>query len=315
MYKVVACGGGHGLYASLSALRLLTEEITAVVTVADDGGSSGRLREEFGVLPPGDLRMALSALCSSSQWGTTWRDVLQHRFSSAGPLNGHALGNLLILALWEKFDNTIEALDWVGKLLNMRGRVVPMSPIPLQIEADTRTAEGMDVTVRGQVAVALTRDHVERVRLIPEDPPVEPEARSAIEEADWVILGPGSWYTSVMPHLLVPGLKEALATTKAKKMLVLNLQAEKETRGLSSSDHIEYFFKHAPHMPIDVILADPSSVDDMEALRKVAQAQGAQLLLRTVRMNDGSARHDPLLLASAYRDAFEQRGYHTQFEG
>ena len=134
--KVVALGGGHGLYASLSALRLLTDNITAIVTVADDGGSSGRLRQEFGVLPPGDLRMALSALCDDSEWGQTWRDVLQHRFTSDGPLNGHALGNLLIVALWEQLGGSVPALEWVGQLLEIRGRVLPMSSMPLKIEAE-----------------------------------------------------------------------------------------------------------------------------------------------------------------------------------
>src|SRR3954463_14865218 len=133
--RVVALGGGHGLAASLAALRHLTDRLTAVVTVADDGGSSGRLRREFGVLPPGDLRMALSALCDDGEWGRLWRDVLQHRFASAGALNGHALGNLLIVTLWELLDDPVAGLDWVGGLLGARGRVLPMAAVPLDIEA------------------------------------------------------------------------------------------------------------------------------------------------------------------------------------
>ncbi|HPF81719.1 gluconeogenesis factor YvcK family protein, partial [Nostocoides australiense] len=124
MTRVVALGGGHGLAASLSALRHVCDDITAIVTVADDGGSSGRLRQEFGVLPPGDLRMALSALCAESDWGHQWRDVLQHRFSGDGPLGGHALGNLLILALWDLDPEPVYGLDLVGRLLNARGRVL-----------------------------------------------------------------------------------------------------------------------------------------------------------------------------------------------
>ena len=118
---VVALGGGHGLSASLSALRLLSDRITAVVTLADDGGSSGRLREELGVLPPGDLRMALAALCDDSDWGRLWRDVLQHRFASDGALDRHAVGNLLIVALWEILGDPIAGLDWVGRLLGDQG--------------------------------------------------------------------------------------------------------------------------------------------------------------------------------------------------
>src|SRR5690625_2945918 len=134
--KVVALGGGHGLAASLRALRHVTSDVTAIVTVADDGGSSGRLRQELGVLPPGDLRMALSALCDESDWGHTWSDVLQHRFSSAGPLDGHALGNLLIVSLWELLGDEVAGLDWVGKLLGADGRVLPMAAVPLEIQAD-----------------------------------------------------------------------------------------------------------------------------------------------------------------------------------
>ena len=120
---VVALGGGHGLAASLQALRRVTPHLTAVVGVSDDGGSSGRLREEFGIVPPGDLRMALAALCGDDTWGSTWARVLQHRFSSKGDLDGHSLGNLLITALWEETDNLVEGLDWVARLLDAKGKV------------------------------------------------------------------------------------------------------------------------------------------------------------------------------------------------
>ncbi len=132
---VVALGGGHGLYASLTALRPVTETLTAIVTVADDGGSSGRLREELGVVPPGDLRMALSALCEDTEWGTTWRDVLQSRFATDGALDGHAVGNLLIAALWEQTGDVVEGLDWVARLLRAQGRVLPVSDEPVSISA------------------------------------------------------------------------------------------------------------------------------------------------------------------------------------
>jgi uncharacterized cofD-like protein len=136
--SVVALGGGHGLSASLSALRLLTSELTAIVTVADDGGSSGRLREEYGVLPPGDLRMALAALCDDTDWGRTWRDVMQHRFqpgkgSRGGSLDEHAMGNLLIVTLWELLGDAVAGLKWAGALLGARGQVLPMSTVPLTI--------------------------------------------------------------------------------------------------------------------------------------------------------------------------------------
>ena len=150
--RVVALGGGHGLYASLSALRRVTTDVTAIVTVADDGGSSGRLRRELGVLPPGDLRMALAALCGDDEWGSTWSEVVQHRFRSEGELHGHAVGNLLIVALWELLGDSVAALDWVGQLLGAHGRVLPMSSVPLDIVAEVEGADPAPdevVTVRG----------------------------------------------------------------------------------------------------------------------------------------------------------------------
>jgi uncharacterized cofD-like protein len=209
--NVVALGGGHGLSASLSALRLLTTELTAIVTVADDGGSSGRLRDEYGVLPPGDLRMALSALCDDTDWGRTWRDVMQHRFrpgkGPGGSLDDHATGNLLIVTLWELLGDAVAGLRWAGALLGARGQVLPMSTEPLTIEGDVRVSapDGTSQlqTIHGQARCAVAGS-LEAVRLLPEAAPACAEALSAIELADWVILGPGSWYTSVLPHLLLP---------------------------------------------------------------------------------------------------------------
>ena len=165
--------------------------------------------------------------------------------------------------------------------------------------------DGGRTTVRGQVAVATSTGHVHHVAVIPKNPPAQAEALVAVEEADWVILGPGSWYTSVIPHLLVPELREVLRTTKAKRALTLNLNAEKETQGMSAADHIRTVCFHAPGLKLDVILADPSSIDDIDETERAAVECGAQLMLRQVRMSDGSARHDPLRLAAAYRDAFE----------
>jgi uncharacterized cofD-like protein len=307
--KIVSLGGGHGLAASLSALRHLTDRLTAVVTVADDGGSSGRLRREFGVLPPGDLRMALSALCDDSEWGRLWRDVLQHRFASAGALHEHALGNLLIVTLWELLDDPVTGLDWVGRLLGARGRVLPMAAVPLDIEASVLGIDPDDPTaitvVRGQVAVATTPGQVTGVQLMPKDPPGCPEALDAVREADWVVLGPGSWFTSVLPHLLVPELAQALSQTTARRCLTLNLgQQAGETDGFAPETHLEVLAAHAPDLQIDVVLVDPSAVDDADRLAEVAATMGAVVVTREVSLNDGTARHDPLRLAAAYRDVF-----------
>lgn len=305
-HRVVALGGGHGLAAALSALRHLSDQITGIVTVADDGGSSGRLREEFGVLPPGDLRMALSALCDDSEWGHLWRDVLQHRFKTQGPLDRHSMGNLLIVALWELLGDPVEGLDVVGQLLGARGRVLPMAAVPLHIEADVRDADGVVSVVRGQSTVAVTPGHVEHIRVLPADPPARPEAVQAVIDADWVVLGPGSWFTSVLPHLLVPELSRALHATRARRALTLNLSAQAgETAGYGAHDHVKALADHAPDLHIDVVIADPWAVEDLDLLASAAERLGARVLLRQVRVAGSPAKHDPLRLAAAYRDAFD----------
>jgi uncharacterized cofD-like protein len=305
--RVVALGGGHGLAASLAALRLVTDRVTAVVTVADDGGSSGRLREEFNVLPPGDLRMALAALCDDRPWGQIWRDVLQHRFGGEGPLAGHAMGNLLIVALWDQLGDTVAGLDLVARLLDSRGRVLPMAGEPLEIEADVvggDPARPSEVTVvRGQHRVASTHGRVTKIRLIPQHPKSCPEALGAIEEADWVFLGPGSWFTSVLPHVLVPDVRAALERTSARRVLNLNLDVHRgETEGFRAVDHLTSLAEHAPELRLDVVIADPSVLDDADEVARVAGELGARLVSSAIAASGRPGQHDALGLAAAYRD-------------
>jgi uncharacterized cofD-like protein len=305
--RVVALGGGHGLAASLAALRQVTPEVTAVVTVADNGGSSGRLRRELGVLPPGDLRQALAALCGDDEWGTTWARVLQHRFSGDGELREHALGNLLIVALWELLGDHVDGLDWVGRLLGARGRVLPMAAVPLDIAAEVT---GLDPSrphdrtlVRGQVEVASTTGRVICVTLDPVDPPACPQAVTAIRHADWVVLGPGSWFTSVLPHLLVPELAAALCQTAARRIVTLNLAEQPgETSGISPDAHLDVLRQHAEQLRVDVVLADESTLEVAPALRRSAGALGARLVTAPIRSDDGTPRHDPSRLAKVYAD-------------
>jgi uncharacterized cofD-like protein len=311
--KVVALGGGHGLSASLTALRRITRDLTAVVTVADDGGSSGRLRDELGVLPPGDLRKALAALCGDDDWGRTWAEVVQHRFVSQGELHGHAVGNLLIVALWEQLGDHVQALDLVGKLLGAHGRVLPMSAVPLELQAlvrghDPDEPEALS-TVRGQATVALTPGEVRQVRLVPHDPPAVPEAVAAVLDADWVVVGPGSWFSSVIPHLLVPELLQALQETRARRVLSLNLAPQPgETSGFSPQRHVEVLARHAPKLTFDVVLADQDAVPDADSLRDAAERIGAAVELAPVAAPDHTPRHDPELLAAAYDRIFRMHG-------
>lgn len=299
--SAVALGGGHGLHASLSALRMVAEEVTAVVTVADDGGSSGRLRRDFDVLPPGDLRMALSALCGDDEWGQTWMRVLQHRFAGDGELRDHSLGNLLIVGLWELLGDPVAGLDMVGRLLGARGRVLPMATVPIDITARVEEVHGV-TTVRGQVKVATARGRISSVALDPPDAPACEEALAAVRAADWVVLGPGSWYTSVIPHLLVPRLREALVERGSRLVLVLNLEAQAgETGGFTPEDHLSVLHELAPELSVHTVLADRGSVSDTASLASAVKELGAELVVADVALGSGSRAHDPLLLAHALR--------------
>ncbi|WP_110205871.1 gluconeogenesis factor YvcK family protein [Nocardioides daejeonensis] len=306
--RVVALGGGHGLHVTLSALRRVVDDLTGIVTVADNGGSSGRLRQEFGVLPPGDLRMALAALCSDDDWGQTWARVLQHRFSSDGELGGHVVGNVLITALWELLGENVLGLEWIGRLLAAEGRVLPMADVPLDIEATVRglDPDAPDVlsTVRGQAQVAVTPGTITSIRLVPEHSPANPEAVAAVGSADWIFLGPGSWYTSVLPHLMVDELRDALTCTNAGVVVVLNLPGQEgETSGYTSADLLGALVERAPELRVHTVLADRETVqrapEEAEALAGAVASAGGELVLDDLSMGDGTPRHDPIKLAAA----------------
>ena len=303
--RIVALGGGHGLYATLSAARRLTPHVTAVVTVADDGGSSGRLRSELDVVPPGDLRMALAALASDTPHGRLWATILQHRFGGSGALAGHPIGNLLLAGLSEVLADPVAALDELGRILGVKGRVLPMCPIALQIEADVAGLESdprMSRVIRGQVAIATTPGKVRRVRLAPGNPPATRQAVDAVLAADLVVLGPGSWFTSVIPHVLVPGLAAALNSTSARRAMVLNLAAEPgETAGFSAERHLHVLAQHAPGFTVDDIIVDAARVPserERDQLRRTAALFEAAVRFADV-ARPGTPLHDPARLAEA----------------
>ncbi|MFC0504640.1 gluconeogenesis factor YvcK family protein [Micromonospora costi] len=357
--RVVAFGGGHGLSASLRALRRCAPEldldITAVVTVGDDGGSSGRLRAERGGLPPGDLRQALVALAGDHPATRRSAGLFQHRFAevsapkaaaglkagaapkvTAGPkaavgpsardaatdpagadppagadspaptgdgLAGHAVGNLVLCGLMELLGDPVAALEHAGAMLGAVGRVLPMSCQPVGIEAQVRGADPDRPdevrTISGQHQVAVTTGRVESLRLTPAAPEACPEAVEAIGAADWLIFGPGSWYTSVLPHLLVPQLADAIVSSPARRLVTLNLAAEKETQRLSVADHLAALRWYLPELKVDHVLADAKAVGDPEPVERAAESLGARLVLAPVAVPDGAPRHDPAALGAA----------------
>ncbi|GIJ77471.1 conserved hypothetical protein, cofD-related [Micromonospora phaseoli] len=311
--RVVAFGGGHGLSASLRALRRCAPEldldITAVVTVGDDGGSSGRLRAERGGLPPGDLRQALVALAGDHPATRRSAGLFQHRFGEVPTgvrgdgLAGHAVGNLVLCGLMELLGDPVAALEHAGAMLGSVGRVLPMSRQPVDIEAQVRGADpgrpDEVCSVRGQHQVAVTTGRVESLRLSPQAPAACAEAVAAIGAADWLIFGPGSWYTSVLPHLLVPQLAAAILVSPARRLVTLNLAAEKETLGLSVADHLAALRWYLPELTVDFVLADAKAVGDPEPVNCAAESLGARLVLAPVAVDDGTPRHDPAALGAA----------------
>jgi uncharacterized cofD-like protein len=306
--RVVALGGGHGLAATLAALRQITSAITAIVTVADNGGSSGRLREEFPIYPPGDLRMALAALCADDEWGRSWAEIMQYRFASDGALDGHAVGNLLLAALWNKGEDPVSGLDRVGSLLKVIGRVLPMSAVPLDIEATFTNSTGRFI-VKGQVQVATAKGRLESLRIHPENPEARPEALAAIAEADWIVMGPGSWFSSVLPHLLVPQQRETLVRSKAKKILILNLDSATEHgpvinsgeyAGYTATEHLEILQTYAPELKFDLIVADESVVAGSDQLESYLSSTGGELIVSDLRDQSSLVHHDVKKLASLF---------------
>jgi len=235
-------------------------------------------------------------------WGSVDR-----RIASVGgkhdPLAGHAVGNLLLLGLLELLGDPVAALEHAAAMVGARGRVLPMASHAVGIEAEVRGGDpdrpDEVVTVRGQHAVAVATGHIEALRIVPSSPPACPPALAAIAEADWLIFGPGSWYTSVLPHLLVPELAEAIVASPARRLVTLNLGADNETSGLSVADHLAALHWYLPQLRVDTVLADAKWVGEPDPVHRAAQALGARLVLAPLAVADGSPKHDPESLGTA----------------
>jgi uncharacterized cofD-like protein len=287
--KVVGIGGGHGLAQSLLAARLYADEIAAVVTVADDGGSSGRLTRELGIPPPGDIRNCLVALSGDDDMARLY----QHRFAS-GALTGHTAGNLLIAALTEMHGDFGAAVAQAGRLLRCKGKVYPATTALVGLHA--KVSGG---TLRGQVAVAQTNAPIQAVYLEPPDPPAYPEAARAVCEADQILLGPGSLFTSLIATLLVPGIRKAMQDTQARRIFVCNTRMQKgETDGLDAAAHVESVLAHAGAFCIDtvVVQSPPVEPDGVVVDRDAVAYSGIEVIEANVA--DLVGGHDPDLLAA-----------------
>lgn len=289
--RVVAIGGGHGLATALRAVREYAGAITAIVSVADDGGSSGRLRRDLDVLAPGDLRKALGALADAAN---PWGLALEHRFAG-GELEGHALGNLLLVGLAESLGSWSAALAEAGRIVGACGAVVPATIEPVVIKADVGGR-----LIEGQVAIQRAgRDGAIRgVHLVPDDVGATPAALSAIMEADQVLLGPGSLFTSVLAAAVVPEIRTALALSPARVVHIANLHSEEpETAGLDGTDHLLALLEH--RVRVDTFLYDPAAplaVNAAYVYEHGVMAVGARVA------TDDQRHHEPRRLAAALAD-------------
>ena len=281
--KVVALGGGHGLATTIRAARLYAGELTAVVSVADDGGSSGRLRQIAGIPAPGDLRRCLVAMAAE---GSPWAPAFEYRFPS-GDLEGHALGNLMIAGLANVSGDFGQALEMASGLLGTVGRVLPATSVPVVLKADVAGIE-----VVGQVKVSESSGAISSVSIVPPDAPSPDAVVAAIEEADQVVVGPGSLFTSVLAVCAVPGVRAALAARRGGAIVyVCNLRPQPpETAGFSPADHLRAVLDHG--VPVDAMVSpDPGAS---------AQVHGIKVVTAAVGRPDG-AGHDPRRLAAVLR--------------
>lgn len=277
----MAIGGGHGLAATLRAARSYASEITAVVSVADDGGSSGRLRREFGIVPPGDIRKCLVALADDD---SVLASAFEQRFDSeSADLADHALGNLVLAGLVAATGDLQRAIDEAGRLLGAVGRVVPAACEPVVLKAISPAGE-----VEGQTAIAGT-GQIRRLLLVPDDPSAAPAAIEAIERAQQIVIGPGSLFTSVIAAIAVPQVAEAIRRSEARKIYVANLRPQPaETEGYDVAAHEAALAAHG--VKVDVMLADTSAIQLGSPAVAVSEARLAR--------SNGLA-HDPDKLAAS----------------
>jgi uncharacterized cofD-like protein len=292
--KIVCLGGGTGLSFLLRGLKLVASDLTAVVTLTDDGGSSGRLRRELEMPPPGDIRSCLVALAEDENF---MGELFQHRFTK-GELAGHSFGNLFLAALTEVAGSFDAAVAMTGRVLAIEGTVVPATSHPAALVAEMDDGR----VVAGETAVASDRHGVRRLFLDPRDAAANPHAIAAIEGADLIVLGPGSLFTSTLPPLLVPALRRAILSARAPRVYVCNLlQQPGETLGYRASHHLERLHQHVGVGAVDIVLvpseqveADPLIPVDFDVAR--LRELGVKVVRRPIA--DGH-HHDPAALARA----------------
>ncbi|ALC88865.1 hypothetical protein AM500_02910 [Bacillus sp. FJAT-18017] len=312
--RVVIIGGGTGLPVLLRGLKKYPVDITAIVTVADDGGSSGRLREDLNIPPPGDVRNVLVAL---SDVEPLVEEMFQHRFATSNELSGHSLGNLILAAMASITGNFTHAIQEMSKVLNVRGKVLPAAAQSVVLHAEMEDG----TVVSGESKIPYSGKKIKRVYLTPSKIKPLPETLQAIRQADMIIIGPGSLYTSILPNLLVKELGEAVCKAKARKVYICNLMTQAgETFGYTASDHVKAIYEHMNCAFIDTILVNNEKIDEhIQLLYKEEQAHpvkydtetleqlGIEVVFAEIAVQDGTAlRHDTKKVASILYSMLEE---------
>lgn len=313
--RIVIIGGGHGQSNALRGLKRLSKNLTGIVAVSDDGGGSGVIREDLGILPPGDIRNCILALSNAEP---ILKKLLDHRFES-GSLQGQSFGNLFLAAMTAISGSFDEAVMRMCEVLSVTGKVLPVTTENVFLEASFENGE----TIRGESQIFLAKRmndcRIQEIRMIPEHPKALHESVTEILNADIVLIGPGSLYTSVIPNFLVDGITEALAETKALRIFVMNVMTQEgETEGYTGYDHIRAFIDHAAPGVIDVCLANNQPVEGrvleayrkedstpIELCRKEIEELGIRVVERPLLKEAIFARHDPEKLADAIHEIYK----------
>ena len=311
--RIVAVGGGTGLASVLRGLKTEDCELTAIVTVADDGGSSGRLRKEMGILPPGDIRNCILALAQAE---TDMTSLFNHRFEK-GELSGHNFGNLFLAAMTEMTGDFQLAVRTMSHILAVTGTVLPATLCDVSLRAEME--DGTEVV--GEYSIPLAKKAIRRLRLQPAEPPALEEAVKEIEKADGIIIGPGSLYTSVIPNLLVPGIRSAILKSSAPKMYICNVMTQPgETDGFSALDHVLAIEAHAGRVFTHVLVNTATAPTDIAAKYSLEgrfqvlvdsdalYARGYVPVTGDYLTKGDLARHDSANLGKSIREFVAQRG-------
>lgn len=300
--KIVAIGGGTGLSTLLRGLKQETSNITAIVTVTDDGGSSGKLIKDKGMIPPGDIRNCLVALADAEKAMT---DLFQHRFTNSGALTGHSLGNLLIAGLTDQNDKDFErALEIASDVLNIRGRVLPSTLEHVRLAATFSDGR----TEYGETNIVEQHKEIKSLELEPKDPAAHPSAMEAIRQADLICIGPGSVYTSLIPNLLVPGIAEAIAASTAIKVYICNVMTQPgESEGFTASRHVAAIVDCVRERVFDYVLINTAIPTEqavakyqgsgqhlVEADEDMIRKQGFRMIRGNFMSETDVIRHDPV---------------------